>query len=582
MNFCMTNMVPALLLACATVVVACTPAKLDEAKVTGSDTTQDVADAGATDAAAGSDAGADAGADADATADTGVGPDAISGDLAGACGSPADCPKPDQCQQATCVGGQCGTAPLASGKCDDGEPCTLGDSCQAGVCKPGSGWDLVACACHPDPAYARGCPDDGDLCNGQQVCTKNASGYACKAGPVPAACADSDSTDCVTSTYDPKTGQCVKANLKKGSTCSAGFPTAWECVVNQQCDGQGKCDFQNNCECMEDSECSAKDDDSLCNGKLFCNKDPKASGPKCQVNPKSVVSCSASNDTACLKNACTKATGKCAMSPAEGVKQVCDDKSGQCWWYPLEPTDVKPALVSCNDGLGCTLNDECKAGKCIGQTDACACKTDAECQGIEPWLSLNDRCRGKPYCDKSNSASPVCKLNPATVPQCSAGLDTTCAKNVCAPYSGKCESRPRSQVYKRKCGDDPAKGCSECADDDPSCVWAVLPTSQAPWTGYDKLKCDDGNACTANESCLGGQCLATNWLCSCAKDADCADDDNLCSGTPYCEKASGKCKTNPASVVACSPANDTDCAKNSCDDRQVPAQACVRHQCGLQ
>ena len=574
MRFTILALIRTALLLCLAAAVACTPAKLDEAKVTGQDSSMGSSDAGAIGGDATADAATDAAtdaaevADANAEIDGGSATDGSFGDATGACLSPADCPKPEPCQKATCTAGKCGVEFLSTGKCDDDEPCTLGDNCQAGACKPGSGWDMVACACHPDPSYARSCPDDGNLCNGQQFCTKTATGYICKTGAVPDPCEDSDPEDCLTSGCDPKTGLCVKSNVKKGTACSAGFPAAWTCVANQSCDGQGKCELQNTCECANDTDCVAKDDGNVCNGKLFCNKDPKATGPKCQINPKTVVSCAASNNTTCLKNACNKATGKCAMAPTENVKEECDSKTTQCWWVPLEPSETKKALVNCDDGLGCTLNDECVAGKCIGTTDACICTTDAECQSSEAWSAFKDLCRGKPYCDKSNSAAPVCKLNPATVPQCSAGLDTTCIKNVCIPDSGKCESRPRSQVIKRKCPDDPSKGCINCADDDASCIWTALPPSDPPWIGYDKLKCDDGNSCTFAESCVGGQCLSTNWQCNCAKDTDCADDDNnLCTGTPYCDKAAGKCKVNPATVIFCTSANDTDCTKNVCDSK---------------
>ncbi|MCB9734052.1 MAG: hypothetical protein H6745_15755 [Deltaproteobacteria bacterium] len=49
------------------------------------------------------------------------------------CETPAECPAPGPCQEATCADGVCG-AKAAAGTCDDGDPCTLVDTCQDGVC----------------------------------------------------------------------------------------------------------------------------------------------------------------------------------------------------------------------------------------------------------------------------------------------------------------------------------------------------------------------------------------------------------------------------------------------------------------
>src|SRR5204863_241393 len=100
---------------------------------------------------------------------------------AGVCtpGSPVVCTAPDACHLAgSCnpVTGVCGGAPNQPDgtTCSDGNACTQSDTCQAGVCTPGS---LVVCtapdACHlvgirnAVPSVCGGAPNqpDGTTCS---------------------------------------------------------------------------------------------------------------------------------------------------------------------------------------------------------------------------------------------------------------------------------------------------------------------------------------------------------------------------------------------------------------------------------
>src|SRR5262245_2490104 len=78
----------------------------------------------------------------------------------------------------------------ASGACEDGDPCTVGDTCVEGICHPGPAMD-----CSHDPCTAdscdpvRGCThvplsgtpcDDGDACTAGDHCDAG----ACRGAPV--------------------------------------------------------------------------------------------------------------------------------------------------------------------------------------------------------------------------------------------------------------------------------------------------------------------------------------------------------------------------------------------------------------
>ncbi len=161
----------------------------------------------------------------------------------------------------------------------------------------------------------------------------------------------------------------------------------------------------------------------------------------------------------------------------------------------------------------------------VAKPDAIApeCKTKADCAAEED----GDACNGTLYCDK---ASGLCKVNPTTVVTCSATKDTTCQQNRCNAKSGACE---------------------------------MLAVAQ------DK-PCDDGEPCTPETTCESGQCVGAS-VCKCQQDGDCIsrEDGDLCNGTLYCDTGEVPygCKLNPATVVTCSSAKDTTCAKAACEPK---------------
>ena len=84
--------------------------------------------------------------------------------------------------------------------CDDGNPCTSGDTCQAGACK--SGTNLCACKGDGD------CLDDGNACNGLPFCDTAAQPAQCKVKPGSAVTCPAEKTGCTIQTCQPKTGLC--------------------------------------------------------------------------------------------------------------------------------------------------------------------------------------------------------------------------------------------------------------------------------------------------------------------------------------------------------------------------------------
>ncbi len=183
------------------------------------------------------------------------------------------------------------------------------------------------------------------------------------------------------------------------------------------------------------------------------------------------------------------------------------------------------------------------------------CADDAACAGLDD----GDRCNGLMRCDP---ASGRCAVDPATVVACDPGEAGPCQVVRCLAESGQC----------------------------------------APEALADGTPCEDGDGCTLGDVCADGSCEpGASSACECKQDTDCADDGDLCNGTPYCAKGAlpWRCKTNPATVVACKPplnsCRQTTCKAStgacvetsvsdgqSCDDGNscTVADSCLAGQCG--
>ena len=192
----------------------------------------------------------------------------------------------------------------------------------------------------------------------------------------------------------------------------------------------------------------------------------------------------------------------------------------------------KPDGAACDDGQPCTIGDACTAGICKPDSNVCECKSTADCAGKQAELSkVAGKCAPQLYCDVTQLPW-ACKELPASIVTCSGFQDTVCAKNQCDPATGKCA----------------LKGVTA------------------------GTKCDDGNACTADDACDGGgKCAGVDKLCQCKTSADCAnlEDGNACNGTMYCkvDGGSNKCAINPASLVSCPLVDWIACKSNGCNKK---------------
>ncbi len=162
----------------------------------------------------------------------------------------------------------------------------------------------------------------------------------------------------------------------------------------------------------------------------------------------------------------------------------------------------------CDDGDACTHTDACKSGQCRGVAYGCddllACTDDA--------------CRGDGTCDH-------------------------------AIQSGFC-------VIDGVCRADGAENGP--------CLYCDAALDQTGWTTRDGTACDDGQACTKEDRCVGatGQCAGTPYACDDGK--WCTDDACLGDGT---------CDASVIAAGAC--LVDGACWRRGDEDPLNPCQRCL-------
>jgi len=285
--------------------------------------------------------------------------------------------------------GKCGGVALPDGTtCTDANKCTVGETCDKGVCTATAKANICACAADADCAKQ----EDGDICNGTLYCDKQAG--KCVLNKVTTiVCPTVDDTACARNTCDKKTGKCGLKAVNPGLLCDDDNA----CTTGDTCKGPA-CVGKVVCSCAADKDCAAKEDGDACNGTLFCNK---ATG-KCALDPKTVVKCAPSGSS-CFNNVCKPATGKCVAEPIKFGKPCDDGNSCSADSCVLGKGCVNTPV---KDGVACALAAKeagiCKAGACAKKPAGVDLDHDGLVGAADPcptvWNPDADKTRGASSC----------------------------------------------------------------------------------------------------------------------------------------------------------------------------------------
>jgi hypothetical protein len=242
------------------------------------------------------------------------------------CITAGDCDDQNPCTADSCNVGTCINTAQTGPVCNDGNFCTVSDTCQAGVC----GGAPRDCSGVADQCNTGSCDEAGDAC----VKSPKASGTVCSDG---AFCTVNDSCqagacqgsarDCSGAADQCNSGACNEAQDACVKVPLAGSPACNDgafCTVNDTCQG-GTCqgaardctaaaDACNNGVCDEGGDActkSPKPDSTPCD-TLFCSVGETCQGGQC-VGGSPTTACGDGNT--CTVDACDEGQNQCVNTP---------------------------------------------------------------------------------------------------------------------------------------------------------------------------------------------------------------------------------------------------------------------------
>ncbi len=477
--------------------------------------------------------------------------------------------------------GACSLTPDHQGfACDDGDSCTIGETCQEGTCTGGAALncndgnvctddscDDVAGCLHEN--NEKGC-QDGNICTVNDSCLDG----QCVAGK-PLGC--NDNNECTDDSCSPETGCLFAPN---NNNCNDANP----CTSGDHCQA-GKCLPTVMLDCDDENPCT----DDTCDANQGCihalNSAPCDDGNACTLQDHcksgwcagTLVACDDGN--VCTDDSCNEETG-CQNIPNQ---KPCTDATictigDHCQDGICQPT----ATLDCDDGNPCT-DDACNPDLgCVHKNNSAACDdgdgcttgdqcTQGNCQG-----GLPVACDDGVDCTEDVCVSPAgCESIPKDL-ACDDG--NVCTDDLCDPEVGCVHS-----LNQAPCEDgDPCSSNDACnaglceggemtiCDDGNICTQGSCQGNQGcvyvPVAG----ECDDGDSCTTNDSCQLGQCLGAPANCDdevpctvddCTAEAGCqhTPDHDLCNDNNVCTE-----NTCDADAGCITTLVDGDCDGGSC------------------
>jgi cysteine-rich repeat protein len=467
-------------------------------------------------------------------------------------GTAISCDDANPCTTDTCSANEgCDSTPLIGGQeCQDGSVCTEFDACSDGKCQGvnfpcNDNNQCTTDSCDP----VTGCihlPVDGTpTCFDDKPCVTEdyCDNGVCIGGTGILACSDndpctSDGCDelwgCV---FGPKTtGPCDDGNVCTTSdTCATGFCTG----DSLDCDDGLTC---TNDYCQPGIGCQHTEDSGVCQDGLDCTLNYCDPTLDCLV----VVQCD--DGMACTEDLCSS-TG-CAFPERAGFctdGDLCThDLCAAAGVFSADGCSYQAFTGACHDGDPCTVNEVCATGQCIGANSECndanvctvdSCKAGVGCVYLA--VAVTTSCDDNSVCTTQDTCSDsACAGQPL---DCSDG--NTCTEDLCHPVDG--------------------------------CFYEESAAASVPG-----VVCDDGNPCTAGDTCSGQIC---------AGPAATVCDDGISCSADFCDVALGGCTAtfdpnncNDGFACTIDDCTEVGCVHevvdSSCDD----GLACTDNKCDAQ
>ncbi|NMB74601.1 MAG: matrixin family metalloprotease [Myxococcales bacterium] len=386
--------------------------------------------------------------------------------------------------------------------------------------------------------------------------------------------------------FDGHVAECTTA-----SQCDDGNP-----CTNDDCVSE-KCTHVNNSVPCDDGQACSTDDhcqDGVCIGGASQNCDD---GNPCTTDGCSDTSgCTHVNNSLACDDGSACTYGEFCQNGACGGGQVLDcDDSNLCTDDACDPGRGcvhTNNTVACDDHRACSTNDHCQDGVCTGDSstncdDNNPCTTDSCDDALGCVHTFNTAtCDDHNACTENDACERgVCKGGSAV--NCNDG--NACTDDTCDMQSGcqhanntsPCEDGNACTVGDQCSGGQCVPGAGpDCNDNNPCTTDSCSPQTGCTHANNTNT-CDDGDACTMNDVCAGGQCHGVpldqdgdHYVPTSCGGNDC-NDNNVAvnpgategpSGTPTCSDSidndcDGATDTADSTCRQCT--NNSDCSDNN-------------------
>ena len=334
------------------------------------------------------------------------------------------------------------------------------------------------------------------------------------------------------------------------------------CTVAANCSA-GVCTKLKGLDCDDKQPCTT----DSCAAKTGCTHEPITDGQSCSDGKY------CTEKDSCKKGACTGAAVVCPDDGKPCTVAACAEPAKGC---------SSPVLVDllCDDGKPCTTKDSCNAsGDCVGLAldcdDANPCTDDA-CDPSQGCLHKDNKlpCTGDACLASGQCSGGKCQGSQQT---CTDG--NLCTQDSCDKVLG-CQNKP----WPSPCWDGNA-----CTAED-TCIAGVC-------KGGGQLKCEDANQCTVDScdaskgcghvasapgsSCDSGKtCSAGLCLANSCGDGWCSSAENPASCLQDCPEDGGACQSSDSTCLAsctaakCKAQSDACSATEGCKNVGVCLLAC--------
>ena len=471
---------------------------------------------------------------------------------------------------------------LKGGSCDDGNACTVNDSCVA-LPSPGCTGTLVAVddgnpctddACHDGSVTHT--PVTGPSCGEGYVCLEGGCVEAPCDGVCPT-CTECSKGECVPQAAGmacTDDDACTALDSCAGASC-IGEPVV--CADGNSCTDDG---CQSETGCVYEPNTKACDDANACTGPDVCFGGQCIGEMAVDCGPLGLCQ---------VSNLCDPLTGSCVVEAKPDGISCSDDnpcsEADTCAGAECVGTTLADG-TPCSDGNPCTVNDHCNSSMCSGEQKSCPpasqCHLAGQCDAMSGVCSTPEKapgvgCDDGDLCTEVDACSdgdclgtgnPCADGNPCTQDAC--GIGGSC-DNGAEPNGSGCDDGDACSTGDQ-CANGVCKGTTpvDCDDANPCTTDSCVSAEGCAHGVMTGLACDDGDACTSEDNCTAAaQCAGQNdWAAQCNDGNGCTDD--TCVSTSGCVNAPNAAVCNDGD--ACT--NDDHCGGGTCLGWPQPLSAC--------